>query len=95
MVPRYLELRDVLPKSPSEKVQKHKLIEADARPPRGPRRSSRRAVLTKTLDAYFAGVNEDRFDDVAALFTPDATLTAPGVGPLEHPTRSRPTWPRR
>ena len=26
MVPRYLELRDVLPKSPSEKVQKHKLI---------------------------------------------------------------------
>lgn len=28
MVPRYLELRDVLPKSPSEKVQKHRLIEA-------------------------------------------------------------------
>jgi crotonobetaine/carnitine-CoA ligase len=29
MVPRYLELRDELPKSPSEKVQKHKLIQAD------------------------------------------------------------------
>jgi crotonobetaine/carnitine-CoA ligase len=28
MVPRYLELRDALPKSPSEKVQKHKLAEA-------------------------------------------------------------------
>jgi len=29
MVPRYLELRDVLPKSPSEKVQKHKLMAAE------------------------------------------------------------------
>jgi crotonobetaine/carnitine-CoA ligase len=29
MVPRYLEVRDELPKSPSEKVQKHKLIQAD------------------------------------------------------------------
>jgi carnitine-CoA ligase len=28
MVPRYLELHAVLPKSPSEKVQKHRLIEA-------------------------------------------------------------------
>ena len=39
--------------------------------------------MRKTLDAYFSAVNEDRFDDVAALFAPDATLTAPGVGPLE------------
>lgn len=38
--------------------------------------------MRKTLDAYFAGVNEDRFEDVAALFAPQATLTAPGVGPL-------------
>ena len=38
--------------------------------------------MRKTLDAYFAGVNADRFDDVAALFAPEATLTAPGVGPL-------------
>jgi ketosteroid isomerase-like protein len=36
----------------------------------------------KTLEAYFSAVNEDRFDDVAALFAPDATLSAPGVGPL-------------
>jgi hypothetical protein len=35
-----------------------------------------------TIDAYFAGVNEERYDDVAALFAPGATLTAPGVGPL-------------
>lgn len=39
--------------------------------------------MRRTLDAYFSGVNEDRFDDVAALFAPHATLTAPGVGPLE------------
>ena len=39
--------------------------------------------MLETLDAYFAGVNEDRFDDVAALFAPEATLTAPGVGPLK------------
>jgi hypothetical protein len=38
--------------------------------------------VRETLDAYFSGVNEDRFDDVAALFAPHATLTAPGVGPL-------------
>jgi len=39
--------------------------------------------VRETLIAYFAGVNEDRFDDVAALFAPDASLTAPGVGPLK------------
>ena len=39
--------------------------------------------MRKTLDAYFSAVNEDRFEDVAALFAPDATLTAPGVGPLK------------
>ena len=38
--------------------------------------------MRETLNAYFAAVNEDRFDDVAALFAPEATLTAPGVGPL-------------
>jgi ketosteroid isomerase-like protein len=30
------------------------------------------------LDGYFDGINEERFDDVAALFTPDAELRAPG-----------------
>ena len=39
----------------------------------------------RTLDAYFAAVNEDRFDDVAALFTPDATITAPGAGTVKQP----------
>ena len=39
--------------------------------------------MRSTLDAYFSAVNEDRFDDVAALFAPEATLTAPGVGPLQ------------
>jgi len=38
--------------------------------------------VRETLNAYFSAVNEDRFDDVAALFAPEATLTAPGVGPL-------------
>jgi ketosteroid isomerase-like protein len=30
------------------------------------------------LDGYFDGINEERFEDVAALFTPDAELRAPG-----------------
>ena len=38
--------------------------------------------MRETLDAYFAAVNEDRYEDVAKLFAPDATLTAPGIGPL-------------
>ena len=35
MVPRFLELRDEFPKTPSEKVQKHRLIEAALDRPRG------------------------------------------------------------
>jgi ketosteroid isomerase-like protein len=38
--------------------------------------------VRETLDAYFSAVNEDRHADVAKLFAPDATLTAPGIGPL-------------
>jgi hypothetical protein len=38
-----------------------------------------------TLEAYFAAVNEDRFEDVAALFTPTATITAPGAGTVKQP----------
>lgn len=30
------------------------------------------------LDGYFDGINEERFEDVGALFTPDAELRAPG-----------------
>jgi hypothetical protein len=39
----------------------------------------------ETLDAYFSGVNEDRFEDVAALFTREATITAPGAGTVAQP----------
>ena len=41
--------------------------------------------MRETLDAYFSAVNEDRYDDVAALFAPAATLTAPGIDPLAPP----------
>ena len=34
-----------------------------------------------TLDAYFAGVNEERYDDVAALFAPTGVMMAPGTRP--------------
>jgi ketosteroid isomerase-like protein len=43
------------------------------------------ADLRAALDAYFAGVNEERYDDVAALFAPDATVTAPGAGTIRRP----------
>jgi ketosteroid isomerase-like protein len=33
------------------------------------------------IDAYFAGVNEERYDDVAALFAPTGVLMAPGTRP--------------
>ena len=76
------------PRRPSEKVQKH----AD----RGRRSTARRSYRStrppcvRRSTPTSRAVNEDRFDDVAALFAPDATLTAPGVGPLQRP-RSRPT----
>ena len=41
--------------------------------------------MRETLDAYFSAVNGDRYDDVAKLFAPHATLTAPGIGPLAPP----------
>lgn len=34
-----------------------------------------------TLDAYFDGVNEERYGDVAALFAPAGRLIAPGIEP--------------
>jgi SnoaL-like protein len=33
------------------------------------------------LDAYFDGINGERYEDVAALFAPDGELLAPGVKP--------------
>ena len=38
--------------------------------------------MADPIDAYFAAVNEERFDDVAALFAPGGVLVAPGVDPL-------------
>jgi ketosteroid isomerase-like protein len=35
----------------------------------------------ETIDAYFEGVNAERFDDVAALFAPEGVLIAPGTLP--------------
>jgi hypothetical protein len=35
----------------------------------------------ETLDAYFAGVNDERFDDVANLFGERGELRAPGTAP--------------
>jgi len=37
------------------------------------------------LDAYFDGINEERYDDVGALFAPDGALVAPGVTPRRGP----------
>jgi ketosteroid isomerase-like protein len=34
--------------------------------------------IDSTLGAYFDGMNSERYDDVAALFTDDAELQAPG-----------------
>lgn len=35
----------------------------------------------ETIAAYFAGINEERYGDVAALFSPDGQLLAPGTEP--------------
>jgi ketosteroid isomerase-like protein len=39
----------------------------------------------ETVKAYFAGVNEERYADVGALFTEDGMLFAPGVPTLRGP----------
>ena len=40
-----------------------------------------------TVQAYFEGINDERYDDVGALFAPDGVLIAPG--------RRRRGWARR
>jgi SnoaL-like domain len=40
--------------------------------------TDRKAIQT-TLDTYFDGMNAERWDEVAALFTDDAELKAPGI----------------
>ena len=47
---------------------------AGARPTQSHEALAHRAVL----DAYFDGINSERYEDVAALFAPDAELFAPG-----------------
>jgi hypothetical protein len=44
----------------------------------------------RVVDAYFDGVNADRFADVAALFAPEAELIAPGVKPRRGPQEIAP-----
>jgi hypothetical protein len=48
----------------------------------------------RVVDAYFDGVNEDRFEEVAALFAPDAQLIAPGVRPRTGPQEIAPYFAR-
>jgi ketosteroid isomerase-like protein len=37
------------------------------------------------VEAYFEGINAERYDDVGALFAPDGVLVAPGVAPRRGP----------
>ena len=37
------------------------------------------------VDAYFDGINEERYEDVGRLFAPDAELVAPGIRPRRGP----------
>ena len=37
------------------------------------------------VHAYFEGINDERYDDVGALFADDGVLTAPGVSPRVGP----------
>jgi len=38
-----------------------------------------------TIEAYFDGINAERYDDVGALFAPEGVLIAPGVSPRVGP----------
>lgn len=40
------------------------------------------ATIEQVIQAYFDGVNEERYDDVGALFAADGTLRAPGIEEL-------------
>ena len=39
-----------------------------------------------TIQAYFQGINDERYDDVGALFAPAGVLVAPGVSPRRGPS---------
>ena len=38
-----------------------------------------------TVQAYFQGINDERYDDVGALFAPDGVMIAPGIEPKVGP----------
>ncbi len=38
-----------------------------------------------TVQAYFEGINAERYDDVGRLFAPDGVLVAPGTEPRRGP----------
>ena len=38
-----------------------------------------------TVQAYFDGINDERYDDVGALFAPDGVMIAPGIEPKTGP----------
>ena len=40
-----------------------------------------RQAMQATLDAYFDGLNEERYHEVVALFADGAELIAPGISP--------------
>jgi ketosteroid isomerase-like protein len=37
--------------------------------------------VARTIQAYFDGINGERYDEVAALFAPDGVIEAPGTEP--------------
>ena len=39
-------------------------------------------TIQGTIDAYFDGINAERYDSVAALFAEEGVMIAPGVEPL-------------
>jgi ketosteroid isomerase-like protein len=59
-------------------------IEESARKAFGERRGGPgRRSTQATVDAYFDGINEERYADVADLFTPAGVLMAPGTRPRQ------------
>lgn len=38
-------------------------------------------AVADTVQAYFDGINAERYDEVGALFAPDGELVAPGTAP--------------
>lgn len=43
-----------------------------------------------TIQSYFDGINQERYDQVAALFAPEGVLCAPGIEPRRGPGEIEP-----